>query len=521
MATSSINFPAVLQRIALKMTSSLNRREVLNTITEGLVEELDASLARIWLLGPGDLCGTCYKVEACRNRRKCLHLVASAGLTSNLNGQYRRIPWGAFKIGWIAQHRGPVFTTNLLEDNRIQNVSWARKNGLKTFAGYPLIFRGSLLGVMGMFSRQPLDRRELELLSLFASQAAIAIKNAQLFTEVKALKSRLEAENRYLQEEIKLHHNFTEIVGGSPQIRAVLQIVEQVAPTDVTVLIQGETGTGKELIARAIHNLSARKGQPLVRVSCGAIPQGLIESELFGHERGAFTSALRQRVGRFELADGGTIFLDEVGELPPDTQVKLLRVLQEREFERVGSSRSIRVDLRIIAATNRNLAEHVNKGSFRSDLFYRLSVFPIELPPLRERKSDIPALVDYFLAKYSKRLSKSIRGVSGDVIDRLQKYSWPGNIRELESVIERAVILARGTRLSLEDTRGMGLGNDLVSQRPRSLDDVDRDHILRVLKTTNWRIEGKHGAAIILGLHPSTLRSRMGKLGIRRGRAGS
>jgi transcriptional regulator with GAF, ATPase, and Fis domain len=516
MATSSMNFPAVLQRIALKMTSSLNRQEVLSTITFGLVEQLDAALARIWLTGPGDMCGTCHKAAACSDRSECLHLVASAGLSSNLDGQYRRIPLGAFKIGWIAQHQEPVCTNNLLEDSRIQNVSWARENDLRTFAGYPLIFRGALLGVMGMFSRQPLDRRELELLSLFANQAAIAIKNAQLFTEVKALKSRLEAENLYLQEEIKLHHNFTEIVGGSSQIKTVLHIVEQVAPTDVTVLIQGETGTGKELIARAIHNLSGRKDQPLVRVSCGAIPEGLIESELFGHERGAFTSALRQRIGRFELADGGTIFLDEVGELPLDLQVKLLRVLQEREFERVGSSHPIRVDLRVIAATNRNLAEHVNKGSFRSDLFYRLSVFPIELPPLRERKSDIPDLVEYFLAKYSKRLSKPIERISRDVLNRLKQYSWPGNIRELESVIERAVILARGARLSIEDTRGMGLGNGLIAQAPRSLDEVDREHILRILKDTNWRIEGKRGAARILGLHPSTLRSRMSKLGIAR-----
>ena len=278
-------------------------------------------------------------------------------------------------------------------------------------------------------------------------QVALAIENMKSYEEIATLKARLEKENVYLQEEIRTEHNFEEIVGNSPALLAVLRKVEQVAPTDSTVLIYGETGTGKELIARAIHDRSARKGRTLVRVNCSAISAGLVESELFGHLKGAFTGAIDRRVGRFELADGGTIFLDEIGELPLETQVKLLRVLQEHEFEPVGSSRPLRVDVRVIAATNRNLREAVEAGRFRSDLFYRLNVFPLELPPLRERRSDIPQLVMHCVSRFSKRFGKKVEGVSQESMARLMSYPWPGNVRELQNVMERAVVLSR-VRLS-------------------------------------------------------------------------
>ncbi len=334
--------------------------------------------------------------------------------------------------------------------------------------------------------------------------------------EVKALKERLQAENLYLQEEIKTQRNFDEIIGASPPLRQVLAKVAQVGPTDATVLIHGETGTGKELVARALHDLSARRGRPLVKVNCGAISAGLVESELFGHEKGAFTGALHQRIGRFELANGGTIFLDEVGELPPDVQVKLLRVLQEREFERVGSSRPIRADVRIIAATHRNLPEEVKAGRFRADLYYRLSVFPLKVPPLRERASDIPLIVEHLVAKSARKLGKVLRGVTAPTLDRLVRYPWPGNVRELENVIERAAIVARGPLIEIDESLAPETRDPAGPSGAATLEEVERAHILSVLRTANWSVSGERGAATVLGLNPSTLRSRMQKLGIRR-----
>jgi len=507
----------VLERITLQMASSLDLQVVLATITQGLVDELDGAFARIWLLGPGDLCAACYKAADCTNRNRCLHLEASAGLYTNLNGEYRRIPLGALKIGKIAQGFGSMYTNDVLGDDRLPNKQWMQDNGLRSFAGHPLKFRWELLGVIAMFGRRPLSEEEFERLAVFANGAAIAIKNAQLFTEVEQLKNRLQAENLYLREEIRLEHNFEEIIGESQSIKAVLRHIEQVAPTDSTVLIRGDTGTGKELIARAIHHLSPRRARSLVKVNCGAIPANLVESELFGHEKGSFTGALQRRIGRFELADGGTIFLDEVGELPLDAQVKLLRVLQEREIERVGSGHSTKVDVRVIAATNRDLHAAVKAGSFRADLLYRLNVFPIEVPPLSARASDIPLLVNLFATKFSNKMGKRIDGVSQATMDRLTKYSWPGNIRELENVIERATILAKGPVLQIDDVLLHGNSVPLLPVAD-SLEEVERAHILRVLHDMSWVIEGKQGAAARLGLHPNTLRSRMQKFGIKKPR---
>jgi formate hydrogenlyase transcriptional activator len=328
-------------------------------------------------------------------------------------------------------------------------------------------------------------------------------------------RARLEAQNLYLQEEIKSVHNFDEIIGQTPALTAVLDNVRQVAPTDASVLIAGETGTGKELIARAIHSSSRRKDKPLIKVNCAALPTGLVESELFGHERGSFSGAIARRIGRFELADGGTIFLDEIGEIPLEAQVKLLRVLQEHEFERVGGSTPIKVDVRVIAATNRDLLKAVQEKTFRDDLYYRLNVFPVRLPPLRERRQDIPLLVHFLVNKFKTRIGKQVESVSRQTMDLLLGYAWPGNIRELENVLERAVILARGPVLdidpgSLAGTPAPASANHSLS----SLEEIERGHIVHVLEQTGWVIDGPRGAARILQLHPNTLRSRMKKLRI-------
>ena len=333
--------------------------------------------------------------------------------------------------------------------------------------------------------------------------------------EVSQLKNKLEEENIYLQEEIKLEHNFTEIVGHSDAIKYVLYKIEQVAPTDTTVLITGETGTGKELVARAIHSESRRKDRPLIKVNCGALSASLIESELFGHDKGAFTGAAARKIGRFELAHGATIFLDEIGELPLELQVKLLRVIQEGEFERLGSSKTIKADVRIIAATNRNLQSEVQKGLFREDLFYRLNVFPITVPPLKQRRDDIPTLVEYFVSKFSKKLGKEITSVSPATMKAMRDYYWPGNIRELANVIERAVINTPGATLRIIDHFG-SLHAEGSSMSRKTLEEMERRYITDVLDDTGWRINGPNGAAKILGINPSTLRTRMVKLGIQK-----
>jgi PAS domain S-box-containing protein len=348
------------------------------------------------------------------------------------------------------------------------------------------------------------------------------LRNALI--EVEQLKDQLQKENVYLREQVDLKEEFEEIIGDSDEIKYVLFKIQQVAPTDASVLIQGETGTGKELVARAIHNASPRKDRPMVKINCAALPANLIESELFGHEKGAFTGAQARKIGRFELADGATLFLDEIGELPLELQVKLLRVLQEGEFERLGSSQTRKVDVRIIAATNRNLKVEVQNGSFREDLWYRLNVFPITVPPLRQRKSDIALLVNFFVNQANRKLGRIVKTISPHTMQSLQNYYWPGNIRELANVVERALINSNGTELQLADKLDAGLpgfanGDGNGHDKPLSrLEDIERDHILSVLDACEWRIEGSSGAADVLGLNSSTLRSRMNKLGIKRPR---
>jgi formate hydrogenlyase transcriptional activator len=427
----------------------------------------------------------------------------------------------------------------ILSRDEIEAEPSAHKFGIQSLVHVPLTGRGGIVGVLslGSWRERAFSEDDLSFLGQIARQVAIAIENAWAFGEVSDLKNKLTQEKLYLEDEIRSELKFEEIVGKSEALRRVLQQVETVAPTDSTVLIYGETGTGKELIARAVHNLSARQSGGFVKLNCAAIPTGLLESELFGHERGAFTGAIAQRVGRFELANRGTMFLDEIGEVPLELQPKLLRVLQEREFERLGSTRTLRTDARLIAATNRNLEELVSEQKFRSDLYYRLNVFPVRVPALRERPEDIPLLVRHFVQQFSRRISKAIDTIPSDTMTTLVRYPWPGNIRELQNVIERAVILTTGPVLKVpgDDLRVQNLNvvTPLAapvnltngSTAPRNmravLDDAERQQILAMLEQTSWTVAGPNGAAARLGMKRSTLQSRMQKLGIRISRTGA
>jgi formate hydrogenlyase transcriptional activator len=438
-------------------------------------------------------------------------------------------------LDWVFEHQRPILRCDLKKEHKYANERRLAAEGIQSMCALPLVFQGKCIGALSLVSRE-LDRYSDEdalFLQEVANQIALAILNMKSYQEIDSLKARLEKENVYLREELHTEHNFEEIVGNSPALLRALHAVEQVASTDATVLIYGETGTGKELVARAIHSRSARSGCVLVNVNCSAISAGLVESELFGHMKGAFTGALERRIGRFELAHGGTIFLDEIGELSVETQVKLLRVLQEHEFEPVGSSHPLHVDVRVIAATNRNLREAVEAGRFRSDLFYRLNVFPIELPALRERRSDVPKLVAFCISRFSKRYRKKIDGISRESMENLLNYPWPGNIRELQNVIERAVVLSASPILRL-DRNLIPIAASAISIEPpemvspeirqtdlkaetslQTLDEVDRDHIRAVLQHAGGVVDGPKGAARILNVHPNTLRHRMEKLGIK------
>jgi formate hydrogenlyase transcriptional activator len=430
---------------------------------------------------------------------------------------------------------GAVFRTGKPWRGSVQE---ARRQGMKdtaraevgTVSILPLVSRGRVLGIFGVvkYQENAFASDDIEFLTQIANQVAIAVENACAFGEIRELKDKLAQEKLYLEDEIRSEMNFAQIVGKSASLRRVLKQVETVAPTDSTVLIYGDTGTGKELIARAIHDLSPRRSKPFVKLNCAAIPTGLLESELFGHEKGAFTGAIAQRIGRFEVGNGGTIFLDEIGEIPLELQTKLLRVLQEREFERLGSSRTLRTDARLIAATNRDLEAMVSEQKVRSDLFLRFNVFPVHVPPLRDRQGDIPLLVRHFTQQFSRRMNRVIETVPSAAMDALSRYHWPGNIRELQNVIERAVIISTGPALKIDVSDLKFSKADPPTEKPATaksangalhnvLEETERQQILKALKECKWVVAGPNGAAAHLSMKRSTLQLRMQKLGIARG----
>lgn len=496
------------QRLLLEINNaiiaSLDRRSLFHAIAEALKKILVFDAAAICLSDP---------------ERNVFRLFAleTPSLSSYQFEVGREFDRQGSHVDWVLTHAKPLLQRNLEQEREFPLEESLLAQGIRSYVVVPLVMRGKVFGSLNVGSSTPgaYSDQDVMLLQEVVSQICLAIENMEAYEEIAQLKAKLEQENLYLQEEIKTEHNFEDIVGQSRPIKNVLKAVETVAPTDATVFLLGETGTGKELFARAIHNLSKRRNRALVKVNCAALPAGLIESELFGHEKGAFTGALTRKIGRFELADRGTIFLDEIGDLPLELQAKLLRVLQEGEFERVGGTQTIRIDVRVIAATNRDLEKAVEEGRFREDLYYRLNVFPIRIPPLRERKEDIPLLVKYFAMNYSAKLGRKIETIPQKSMNALLAYSWPGNIRELQNVIERAVITSPGVELELGSWLPKAASAPRQEQIP-TLEEIEREHITEVLGVTGWRVSGEKGAAELLGLKPTTLEARMKRLGIRR-----
>ena len=494
---------SLLSEIANVLVSNLDIRRLLSAISASIRRIMPHDYASLEL----------YDEKSGELRRQSL----DDPYTEELIPSGMHLPVEGSSSGWAFTNREPLVRNRLEIDDYVPEVRRRLTGlGLKSACWLPLIARDHVLGTLsvGVRREDAFTERDVHLLKEVANQIAIAIDNALTVRNITELKDRLAEEKLYLEEELQTAYNFEEIIGENPGLKRVLKQAETVAPTDAMVLILGETGTGKELVARAIHNMSARRERTFVKLNCAAIPTGLLESELFGHEKGAFTGAIAQKVGRAELAHQGTLFLDEVGDIPLELQPKLLRVLQEKEFERLGGTRTISVDMRLIAATNRDLGQMVAEQRFRSDLYYRLNVFPIVLPPLRERPEDIPTLASYFIQKYAPRMNKRIQTIPTETMEALTRWRWPGNIRELENFIERAVILSRGPILHAPLGELKAPREEVKTTRETSLEAAEREHIIRVLREAGGVIGGSHGAAARLGVKRTTLNGMMRRLGI-------
>ncbi|MDF1836273.1 MAG: sigma 54-interacting transcriptional regulator [Planctomycetota bacterium] len=529
--------PTLLQSISLDIAATRSVKVVLSGLVDGLAADPHVVLARIWLIQPGDQCSNCNQRNDCVMNVDCLHLVASAGSSQvdakrnygSLEGAFRRFPMGIRKIGKIAA-TGQAMNLSLQGDEAPWAAvpEWVKEEGIRSFAGQPLMFQGSVVGVLAIFSRQAIPEQDFHWLRTFADHAAVAIANARAFEEVAKLKEQLEQERDYLREEVRVDMNRSGFVGQSPALAQVLRQIDLVSPTEASVLVHGETGTGKEHVATMLHESSVRATGPMVRVNCASIPRELFESEFFGHKKGAFTGATQDRVGKFEIADGGTLFLDEVGEIPLELQGKLLRVLQEGTYSRIGEDRTRSVNVRIVAATNKDLKREAAEGQFREDLYYRLAVFPIEIPALRDRREDIPLLASFFLQRTTIRSNKTGLVLRNRDVKALTEYDWPGNVRELQNVIERAAILATADRLHFDlapvnlprptkdRTFPTGPGSPGAIQTDAQIRELETSNLRLALEQTGWRVSGPAGAAALLGIKPTTLTSRMKAMGVSR-----
>jgi len=533
MAPSVFQFENV-QRLLLDMAKRKTVDAVLDLAVKTLHVYPEVALARVWLIqSPAGGCAVCKFTTQCEDKSLCLRLLASTGESivdgatwTHIDGTHSRFPIGKGKVGVIAQEGVPTEVLAVDPDaSWVSDPDWMKREQIASFVGQPLICQDELLGVLAVFTRVTIGEGALGMLRMVADHLAYAISNARAFETIARLKQQVETENAFLREEIKEAHDFKGIIGESPDIAQILHSIAMVAPTDANVLIYGESGTGKEMIAREIHNSSGRRNKPMIKINCSAIPTELFESEFFGHARGAFTGALQARIGYFQAAEGGTLFLDEVGELPVHLQSKLLRVIQEGEYRRVGEDLVRTADVRIISATNTDLRAAIKSGRFREDLYYRLQVFPIEVLPLRERKCDIRLLADHFLKLYARKFNRPLIRLTEAQFGNLTRHDWPGNIRELQNILERLVITSQPDQVLMQMERSALPGVTAPPaparvpgvQKPLSKDELRRleiENMQDALKQTNWKIYGPRGAAEMLAVKPTTLISRMKKLGM-------
>ncbi len=524
-----------IQSLLLEMGELRSTNLLFSLIVDRLFLFKEVSLVRIWLVKEGDICSSCPMAEECQRNDKCLHLVASAGQSTydnsadwtRLDGKFSRFPMGVRKVGHIAATGEPVVVESISDDAKwIADPEWANREGINGFAGQPIQFHDEILGVLAVFTKTKVSQPALDILNVITNHAATALANARAFEKIEELTKQLETENSYLREELHDVTSYGGFIGRSAALERIVQQIDLVAATDANVLIQGESGTGKELVARELHQRSDRSAKPLIKVNCASIPKELFASDFFGHAKGAFTGAHTSREGKFGAAHKGTLFLDEVGEIPLELQAQLLRVLQEGEYERVGEEKVRKVDARIIAATNRDLLKEVEAGRFREDLYFRLNVFPISAPPLRRRKEDIAPLANNFLSRSLKVMNRPPLQFSNEQIAKLIDYEWPGNVRELQNIVERFAISSIAGSAQLELFSGFSeekkcpelppsdLSDDLLTEQ--EMVQLQVQNIEKALKLRNGKIYGEDGAAALLGLKPTTLATRIKKMNIRR-----
>jgi transcriptional regulator with GAF, ATPase, and Fis domain len=531
--------PNFASELLLEIGQEHSFDQLVRKLMDRILDRPQVARVYFFLVEKGDICTTCTRRSECPDRTRCLHVFAGRRRPIapddnpeveriDISDPYKRVPIGVGVLGKIASTGHRLVMNDVDKDpGELASVEWLKREKIRGFQGVPIIYKGEVLGVFCVFSMLNVPEKAEVWCGIFANHVAGVIANARAFEEIQKLKAELECQNAYLKEEVIEAKAFGDLVGESAALAQVVSQIDLVAPTEASVLILGETGTGKELVAHEIHRRSRRKDKPLIRVNCASIPKDLYESEFFGHAKGAFTGAIKERAGRFETAEGGTIFLDEIGEVPLELQGKLLRVLQEKTYERVGEDRTRRADVRVIAATNRDLKREATEGQFRQDLYYRLNVFPVQVAPLRERRDDIALLAQHFIKLSVKELGCPKPRLTRAGIIRLQTYAWPGNIRELRNVVERAVILARGGTLEFDLPTAQaqpsvlpikpGAGNTTGAKflTESEIRQYERDNLATVLEQAGWKIKGRDGAAELLGINPGTLVSRIRRTGLK------